>query len=258
MTRNQILYQEHLEKVRSNRAGEDLTRRRDEETKRANLASESMTAHRDAETARANQAREQETNRSNLANELEKNRSNRAQESENFRANSAREAETHRSNLAIELLRNRELHETATHNRNTEAEINRSNLARELETAYHNRATEQEQTTHNRATEAQAATDNVFDYNAAIYSADKRYEGTQYTTDASNLRQEGINQLNLEIAKLKEAGMNDRQANQIMADAVRMLNDDIAKFINSRTKGSGMNVFSVVKDIIKQLTGGAK
>lgn len=258
MTRNQILYQEHLEKARSNRAGEDLTRLRDEETKRSNLTSESLTARRDAETARSNQARETETSRSNLANELEKSRANRAQEAESHRSNVARETETNRSNLANELLKSREIHETATHNRNVETETNRSNLARELEAAAHNRATELEQSTHNRATEAQAATDNLFDYEAAIYSADKKYEGYQYSADASTLRQEGINQINLEIAKLKESGMNDRQANQIAAEAIKMLNDDIIKLVNNKSKSGGVNVFSVVKDIISKLTGGAK
>lgn len=89
MTKNQIDYQALLESQRANRAGEQLKREQNAETKRSNLAQE-MEANRshvaqETETARSNLAKELETNRSNIAREVETNRSNLAKELENNR-----------------------------------------------------------------------------------------------------------------------------------------------------------------------------
>lgn len=126
MTKNQILYQQHLETKRSNLVNE-------EETARSNRA-------REAETYRHNYATEVETNRSNLAREFETNRHNVSTEQETARSNRAQEAlaaernaETYRHNKvgeSLEAYRNLEQHaanqEIKMHNANMEA-IEREN-----------------------------------------------------------------------------------------------------------------------------------
>jgi hypothetical protein len=104
----------------------------------------------------------QEEKRSHLATESETQRSNLAKEAENYRSNLAKETETHRSNVvnegvafgnlnesvrshtAQEDIANRELSELMRHQLVTEAETNRSNIARELENYRHNSAVEAE------------------------------------------------------------------------------------------------------------------
>lgn len=154
MTRNQIAYQNYAESVRANKA-------REGETNRSNLANE-------AETKRSNLARETETNRSNIAREQETARANRATETirsyeavEKNRSNLANEAigriqarastmqayaaqDNALANLSNADTRKRELQETYIHDRETERETNRSNVAKETETNRANQARELE------------------------------------------------------------------------------------------------------------------
>jgi hypothetical protein len=61
----------------------------------------------------------------------------------NMKVNEAMAAENERSHRANEAISRDTLSETVTHNRNTEAETQRHDIAGELETAQHNRNTEQ-------------------------------------------------------------------------------------------------------------------
>lgn len=230
MTRNQILYQEHLEK------------------KRTNLANEKLTAARDSETARSNVARETETNRSNLARELETNR-----------ANVARETETNRSNLANELLRAKELSESVrTHLANEsigrtnaatnaavareqqrsnlarEFESNRSNVAHEQETNRSNLAKEAETNRHNVESENLQSTSNVLDYESRQYAADSRLAETLIQAETNKL-----------VQQMREEGMNSRQIRQIGADALNVLHDDVVDLIKS---GAGQSTINRIVD----------
>lgn len=131
MTKNQIEYAKLREAMRSNLAGEDLTRKRDlaarelgintlAESTRHNQAVELLDSGKLNETVRSNLAKESETKRSNLARELETERHQKAAEAIDIGKTTATTA-----SRAAELL-----------------ELHRSNLARETETARHNLAME--------------------------------------------------------------------------------------------------------------------
>lgn len=252
MTRNQILYQEYRERNRSNKANESLTAQRDRETARSNLAREAET-HRsnvanETETNRSNLAREFETNRANLARENETYRSNIARENELYRSNVANEAERNRSNLANELQRTKELAETTRSNQAKEsltareiaetarthraneslragelAETSRSNLARELEINRHNQATEE----------------------AATRGQDLIFINEQRGQDLSRQNAQEANQNRIDVAsinaasqqaiqELREQGMNERQAKEIVAGAVKVVHDDVVGLLNNQ------------------------
>lgn len=237
MTRNQIAYQEYVERKRANEAGERLTGARDAETARSNREQERLTSERQAEQRRANLANEAETNRSNLAREFETNRANLAKEQETYRANIEREKETARANQA------------------REAEEQRSNLARELETNRANVVKEQEEHRSNLADEIERNRHNVESEYNQVYSADRGYdsrvdsyaisaEASKYATDArSNQaaldrfaeyeRTQMQTDMNYAIEQLRQEGLNDRQARQIVADAINVLHDDIVKLLSS-------------------------
>lgn len=98
MTNNQIKYQEHTEKMRSNRANEA-------ETYRHNMAMEGLQYYANQETIRSHQASERETNRSNVAREREATRANKANEllkSESNAISAAVQRETAQHNRAME------------------------------------------------------------------------------------------------------------------------------------------------------------
>lgn len=101
MTQNQILYQRHLEDVRSHQANE-------------------------LETNRANVARETETHRNNVAIETETNRHNVVTENE-----------THQHNYQSRLLQSRQLDIQAAHNREME-NISKAQLAINERLGYQN------------------------------------------------------------------------------------------------------------------------
>lgn len=215
MTRNQILYQEAVEKRRSNLANEIATRARDAETARSNLA-------REAETNRSNLAnelltanRDQETIRSHLATEAETNRSNLARELETSRANQAREAETARSNRAQERMRQSDLDEQQRSNLARELENTRAAVERERETNRANLATE-ELTAERIANEFVAA----YDRNAT------QLEIAQL--QAAN---------NAAIAELREEGLNDRQAKQLLVDTLSSAASGVVKILSSSKDG---------------------
>lgn len=98
MTNNQIKYQEHTERMRSNRANEA-------ETNRHNLAMEGLQYYANQETIRSHKASEAETNRSNVAREKETTRANKANEVLKSQANTisaAVQRETAQHNRAME------------------------------------------------------------------------------------------------------------------------------------------------------------
>lgn len=131
------------------------------ETKRSNITREQLQAKLQDETKRHNTMSEtislmgaQETQRSHLAQEAEVHRSNTAREAETYRSNLAREVETHRSNTSQEAIARQrnaisgqqvqlgysQLSESIRHSRQLEqlesernAEVARSNQAKELE-----------------------------------------------------------------------------------------------------------------------------
>lgn len=124
MTNNQIRYQEHLERSRSNRRNEQLTEKRDKVTAAHYLRS-------DAEVGRSNLARELETNRHNLATE-------QLQQYQTQMGVSQRqqEIELGQSRLAADIEHNAQVRtETARANLAKEEENHRSNLKRESQLA---------------------------------------------------------------------------------------------------------------------------
>lgn len=138
MTANQIKYQEHLERARSNLAQEDETKRSNlagealrrseiEETSRHNLVTEK-------ETERSNREREMETKRSNLARELETSKHNRAQEGigyANVNLGFAQAAENAAHNRATEAIGREQNLNTREFNTVRAAETHRANVAQE-------------------------------------------------------------------------------------------------------------------------------
>lgn len=120
MTNNQIRYQEHLERSRSNRKNEQLTEKRDHVTAEHYFRS-------DAETGRSNLARELETNRHNLATEQLQQYQTQMGVSQR-----AQEIALGQSRLAADI----------SHNAEVRAETERSNLARETEAQRSARAKE--------------------------------------------------------------------------------------------------------------------
>lgn len=234
MTKNQIAYYDARERKRSNLANEGLTQLRDAETARANLARETETNRsnvaRETETARANRAAETETNRANVARESETQRSNLARELETTRSDVARETETNRSNLANELQRSRELAETRRSHMANEAltsaniaEQTRSNLAREFETNRHNTSTE-------AATTRQQDLSFINEQRAQDVNKSIAESQNQNRLDVATLNSAS----NLAIQELKERGMNQRQAKQIVSDAINVLHDDIASLLGDQ------------------------
>lgn len=149
MTKNQIEYAKLLETERANRATENLTQWRDQqtvahnarvlqETGRHNLATEALGSSQLEEAKRSNLERERqnlmllsEQQRHNVAVELETNRANVARETEDVRYHTLSLDETHRSNVA----REQETHRTNVANegikRDTLSEQQRANLASE-------------------------------------------------------------------------------------------------------------------------------
>lgn len=111
MTANQIRYQEHLERSRSNRKNEQLTERRDRVTAQHYFRS-------DNEGARSNLARELETNRHNLATEQLQAYQTQLQGSQRDK-----EIQLAQSRLAADI----------EHNSEVRREAERSNLANETE-----------------------------------------------------------------------------------------------------------------------------
>lgn len=124
MTNNQVRYQEHLERQRSNRKNEQLTAARDQAVR---LHYQSA----DAETQRSNLARELETNRHNLADE--QLRQYQAQMGVSQRQ---QEIELGNSRLAADIEHNTEVrNETARSHLANESEAQRSARARESQLA---------------------------------------------------------------------------------------------------------------------------
>lgn len=151
MTKNQILYQQHLETKRANLAQEALTSRRDE----ANIVQQERNWR---ETQRHNMAGEAEVTRHNVTTEDETIRHNKIVEEQSFvnlgiqqhQADTARmNAITNRGQLAVsqgQLAVNRgqlavSQQQAATQER-LATETARTNLARETEANRHNLATE--------------------------------------------------------------------------------------------------------------------
>lgn len=152
MTKNQIDYQSHLERIRSNVENERLNQRRQR-------WQEHVDFHNMRETKRANLAKEAEINRANVENERLKAESNnilathyQTQNAETKRANQAREqltaesneiqkqqvilgyhtADVQRQNVLAQVgLGYSQLAETQRSHQANEVEINRSNLANE-------------------------------------------------------------------------------------------------------------------------------
>lgn len=171
MTRNQIEYLKVLDARRHNaRVATETERanRAQEVTARSKVYADLFgTLSGQRESARHNRAVEEETRRANVAREFETQRSNLAKESETHRSNVAHEALTSRGQdiqSAIGLgniqlgysqvgLGYSQLGELNRHNVATELEINRANVAREGETRRSNIAREIETATHNRAQE---------------------------------------------------------------------------------------------------------
>lgn len=216
MTKNQIDYRHVVELERANRANEGLT------------------SLRDSETARANRAREAETNRSNLAREFETTRSNLAGE----RLRSAELGEKTRSNLANEFITQGHYssmdEETRRANLAREAETNRSNLAKELETVRHNHSTE-EQSRFDTITRADTAT-------ADRRSAETIAEENRLNQRVINAERNASRELQMQM---QQQGMNERQAKQIAADAIKVLHDDIKSAVQS---GKGQSIISRMID----------
>lgn len=254
MTANQIKYRETINQDRAARAQEALTASRDAETKRANLARELETNRsnvaRETEQHRANVAQETETNRSNLARELETNRSNLANEA--IAARNASSAERNAESNAQNAVTNRLQYAVAQQQAD---ESKRSHLADELERNRHNVASE---------TQQKYATD--VGSEATKYSADQRYASYEYSADkrsldaaldrySANERTQLTNETNLALEQLKQEGLNDRQARQILADALYVLHNDVKSAL---TSDSGKRT---IKDMLfnwtlKRLTGG--
>lgn len=204
MTRNQILYQQHVETSRANRAGEALTASRDRETARSNLAKE-------FETNRANVARETETNRSNLA----------------------KEGEAHRSNLANEMLKRQSNAIQSQYNSGYLGEFERSHLAQELENNRHNTA--MEQLTREGQDKQLEGTKYSSDTSvgASNYASDKRYDASKYSADKNEVIRMLTDANNIALEEMRQKGLDDRQLRQIAADAINVLHDDVADLIKS-------------------------
>lgn len=135
MTTNQIQWHALGETTRHNQATESETHRNnlatETELNRSHLAAETETHRHNVRTERLDKRALHETVRSNKARERESKRSNRAREKEARRSNQAQESIQTQSNLANQGLtarkialdyasKQRELAETARHNRSTE------------------------------------------------------------------------------------------------------------------------------------------
>lgn len=244
MTRNQILYQEHVEKKRSNQATEQLTAARDTEAARHNVVSEKETQRHntvtEGETERSNRAREIETNRSNLAREFETNRSNLTNEA--LRA--AELSESMRTHKANESLTGANIQESIRSHLANEFETNRANLARESETNRSNLASEFEQNRHNVSNENLQSTANIMNYETSKYSADQRAAAAVITAETNRY-----------LGELKEEGLNNRQIRQIGADALNVLHDDVANLLSNGVGRSTIN--RIIDDfILKEIRAG--
>lgn len=161
MTKNQLEFAQLKETQRANRAKE-------RETQRANMVNESHRLMELTNTYVLGQKNLEELQRSNIAREMETHRSNVARETETKRYNIASLDEVSRHNLQTEALGRQnvalgyaQLAELQRSNLARELETNRSNLAREAETQRSNLVREGQQEAqisemqrHNRAAEA--------------------------------------------------------------------------------------------------------
>lgn len=130
MTKNQIMYAQHLEQRRSNRRQEALTAEKQAEEKRKNFQAESLQFLGQQETMRSNLAREKETARSNLVREGISQSQLEEQKRANLETESIKRgqlSETMRANYAKEQLQQQELSEAErTHKVHEGIEIGRA------------------------------------------------------------------------------------------------------------------------------------
>lgn len=237
MTRNEILYQQHVEQGRANRAAE-------------------------AENVRSHVAQETETNRSNRVREIETERSNRAREQETERSNREREAstwtslqETRRANTAREQQQRNELSESVRSHKANES-VAWSNLS--------------EQRRSNRVNEALKRQD-------IINRDEQEYSKLQETKRANEAKETELNRANVaseeirkdanrinEIASMMNAVVSENRTldeltvRQAIADLDRSSRETIAEAMNEVTKrGQNMQLIDralgIIADLVKSM-----
>lgn len=141
---------------------------------------------------------------------------------EEARANAAREIEAQRANRATESLRLQELEEAQRHNRLTEQEQLRANLAREQESNRSNLAKELEAATHNRASEQigayQISANQQLGYaNLSELSRSnlEKEANSRYATRTQQTNTVLTNAANKQIAAMREIQQNLRHAQDL-------------------------------------------